>query len=41
MDQEARFLEALQSAGTWSIGGSTLELRQPDGALAVVLDRGR
>lgn len=41
MEQEARFLEALQSAGTWSIGGSTLDLRQPDGALAVVLDRGR
>lgn len=35
MDQETQFLAALQSAATYKIEGTTLELRTSDGALAV------
>jgi heat shock protein HslJ len=35
MQQEQLYLAALKTAATWSISGSTLELRTADGALAV------
>ncbi len=35
MDQEQQFLAALQSAATYQLNGSRLELRRADGALAV------
>jgi heat shock protein HslJ len=34
MDQEQQYLAALQSAATYRIDGSKLELRTADGALA-------
>jgi heat shock protein HslJ len=39
MDQEQQFLVALQSASTYQLDGSRLELRRADGALAVILVR--
>lgn len=39
MEQEIQFLSALESAGQWRIEGERLELRRPDGALAVTLRR--
>ena len=39
MEQEAQFLEALESAATYRIEGSQLELRTADGALAVTFTR--
>ena len=35
MDQEQQFLAALQSAATYKLDSSRLELRRADGALAV------
>jgi hypothetical protein len=35
MEQEAQYLAALESAATYQIEGTTLELRMKDGALAV------
>jgi heat shock protein HslJ len=35
MDQEARYLEALQSAARYRLKSDMLELRREDGALAV------
>ena len=34
MDQEAQYLTALESAATYQIEGTVLELRTQDGALA-------
>ncbi|EAQ73955.1 MULTISPECIES: META domain-containing protein [unclassified Synechococcus] len=39
MEQEIQFLSALESASTWQIEANRLELRRPDGALAVILRR--
>lgn len=39
MDQETQYLAALSTAATYRIEGSTLELRDADGALAVTLKR--
>jgi len=39
-DQETRYLAALETAATYRIEGSRLELRTADGALAVELHRG-
>ncbi|WP_185464480.1 MULTISPECIES: META domain-containing protein [unclassified Synechococcus] len=39
MEQEVQFLSALESAGQWRIEAERLELRRPDGALAVTLRR--
>jgi heat shock protein HslJ len=35
MDQETQYLAALQTAATYQVEGTTLELRTTDGALAV------
>lgn len=37
MEQESKFLEALQSAQTWSVRGDTLEFRNRDDQIAVTL----
>ncbi|MEJ2753658.1 MAG: META domain-containing protein, partial [Chloroflexota bacterium] len=37
MEQEAEFLAALESAATYTISGSRLEMRTADDALAVVM----
>ena len=37
MEQERRYLEALQSAATFRTAGEKLELRTAEGALAVTL----
>ena len=39
-EQEARYLAALETAATYRVEGSRLELRTADGALAVELHRG-
>ncbi|MCT0217423.1 META domain-containing protein [Synechococcus sp. CS-1329] len=39
MEQEIQFLNALQSASQWQIEANRLELRRPDGALAITLRR--
>ncbi|MCX5931973.1 MAG: META domain-containing protein, partial [Cyanobacteria bacterium] len=39
MEQEVQFLNALESASQWQIEANRLELRRPDGALAVTLRR--
>ena len=39
MDQEQQLLAALQSAATYKLDGSRLELRRADGALAVLFVR--
>ena len=36
MDQEAAYLAALQSAATYQVEGSMLEMRTKDGALAII-----
>lgn len=41
MDQESQFLAALQSAATYTIEGSVLELRTADGALAANFNQER
>jgi heat shock protein HslJ len=40
MDQEASYVAALQSAATFSVTGSKLELRSANGALAVSCETG-
>ncbi|MCP9840331.1 META domain-containing protein [Synechococcus sp. J7-Johnson] len=39
MEQEIQFLSALESASQWQIEANRLELRRPDGAMAVTLRR--
>ncbi|MCX5931626.1 MAG: META domain-containing protein [Cyanobacteria bacterium] len=39
MEQEIQFLSALESASQWQIEANRLELRRPDGALAITLRR--